>query len=106
MTRDLMIRRCGELAIAVALLATRAGAQRPLDGVIDMYEDFDQPVPKDGTIGSSAPPIVVKDVIVAGAALQGGGAPPTKANTKGYIRGWDVRTGKRLWTLKEGYLIL
>ena len=68
------------------------------NGVIDMYEDFDQPIPKDGTIGSSAPPVVVKDVIVAGAALQGGGAPPTKANTKGYIRGWDVRTGKRLWT--------
>src|SRR3984893_1022153 len=67
-------------------------------GVIDMYDDFDQPTPKDGTIGSSSPAVVVKDVIVAGAALLAGTAPASKANTKGYVRGWDVRTGKRLWT--------
>jgi quinoprotein glucose dehydrogenase len=67
-------------------------------GVIDMYDDFDQPTPKDGTIGSSSPAVIVKDVIVAGAALLAGTAPPSKQNTKGYVRGWDVRTGKRLWT--------
>lgn len=67
------------------------------NGVIDMYEDFDQPIPKNGTIGSSSPPIVVRDVIVAGNALLAGTAPPSKSNAKGYIRGWDVRTGKRLW---------
>jgi quinoprotein glucose dehydrogenase len=67
-------------------------------GVVDMYEDFDQPIPKDGTIGSSAPPVVVKDVIVVGNALLAGTAPRSKQNTKGFIRGYDVRTGKRLWT--------
>jgi len=82
-------------------LDARTGVPVPTfgkNGVIDLYDDFDQPIPKDGTIGSSSPPMVIKDVIVAGNALQGGGAPPTKYNTKGYIRGWDVRTGKRLWT--------
>jgi len=68
------------------------------NGVIDMYEDFDQPIPKNGLIGSSAPPVVVRDVIVAGNAMLAGTAPPSKSNVKGYIRGWDVRTGKRLWT--------
>jgi quinoprotein glucose dehydrogenase len=68
------------------------------NGVVDMYDDFDQPTPKDGTIGSSSPAVVVKDVIVAGAALLAGTAPPSKSNTKAYVRGWDVRTGKRLWT--------
>ena len=29
------------------------------NGIVDMYEEFDQPIPKDGTIGSSAPPLVV-----------------------------------------------
>jgi quinoprotein glucose dehydrogenase len=67
-------------------------------GVVDMYEDFDQPTPQDGTIGSSSPPIVVRDVIVVGNALLAGTAPRSKQNTKGYIRGYDVRTGKRLWT--------
>ena len=28
----------------------------------------------------------------------GGTAPRTKENTKGFVRGFDVRTGKRLWT--------
>src|SRR5205814_779438 len=68
------------------------------NGVVDLYEDFDQPIPKDGTIGSTSPAVVVKDVIVMGNALMGGTAPRTKANTKGFIRGYDVRTGKRLWT--------
>src|SRR5215217_7843317 len=67
-------------------------------GVVDLYEDFDQPLPKDGTIGSTSPAVVVKDVIVTGAALLAGTAPRSKANTKGYVRGFDVRTGKRLWT--------
>ena len=30
--------------------------------------------------------------------MVGGGAPRSKENTKGYIRGFDVRTGKRIWT--------
>ena len=29
-----------------------------------------------------------------------GTAPPSKANVPGYIRGFDVRTGKRIWTFK------
>jgi quinoprotein glucose dehydrogenase len=67
-------------------------------GVVDMYEDFDQPIPQDGTIGSSSPAVVVRDVIVVGNALMGGTAPRSKQNTKGFIRGYDVRSGKRLWT--------
>ena len=63
-----------------------------------MYEDFDQPTPKDGTIGSSSPTVVVRDVIVVGNALLAGTAPRSKDNTKGFIRGYDVRTGRRLWT--------
>ena len=36
-------------------------------------------------------------MIVIGAAHREGGAPKSKTNVKGYIRGFDVRTGKRLW---------
>jgi quinoprotein glucose dehydrogenase len=66
-------------------------------GVVDLYENFDQPAPKDGTISSTSPPVVVNNVVVIGGALQGGTAPRSKENTKGYIRGYDVRTGTRLW---------
>jgi quinoprotein glucose dehydrogenase len=68
------------------------------NGVIDLYQDFDQPPPGDGVISSTSPAVVVRDVVVIGAAMVGGTAPRSKENTKGYIRGFDIRTGKRLWT--------
>jgi quinoprotein glucose dehydrogenase len=68
------------------------------NGVIDLYEDFDQTAPKDGVISSTSPAVVVRNVIISGAAMVGGTAPRSKENTKGYVRGFDVRTGKRLWT--------
>jgi quinoprotein glucose dehydrogenase len=68
------------------------------NGVIDLYQDFDQPPPADGVISSTSPAVVVRDVVVIGAAMVGGTAPRSKENTKGYIRGFDIRTGKRLWT--------
>ena len=43
---------------------------------------------------------MVRDVIVVGAALLAGTAPASKANTPGYIRGYDVHTGKKLWTFR------
>jgi quinoprotein glucose dehydrogenase len=67
-------------------------------GIVDLYEDFDQPTPKDGTISSTSPAVVVNNVVVVGAALQAGTAPRSKENTKGYVRGYDIRSGKRLWT--------
>ena len=68
------------------------------NGVVDLYQDFDQPPPGDGVISSTAPAVVVRNVIVFGAAMVGGTAPRSKENTKGYIRGYDIRSGKRLWT--------
>ena len=50
-----------------------------------------------GEIGLHAAPIVAKDVIVIGAAHLSGGMPAEQANEKRYVRGFDVRTGKRLW---------
>ena len=67
-------------------------------GIVDLYQDFDQPTPKDGTISSTSPAVVVNNVVVVGAALQAGTAPRSKENTKGYVRGYDVRSGKRIWT--------
>lgn len=49
-------------------------------------------------IGASAPPFVMNDVIVVGAAHSTGGRPRAKSNVKGDIRGFDVHTGELLWT--------
>src|ERR1035441_5192329 len=70
------------------------------DGIVDLWEGLDRAVVKPGEIGSSSPALVVRGVVVVGAALQAGIAPPSKKNVPGYIRGYDVRTGKRLWTFR------
>jgi quinoprotein glucose dehydrogenase len=68
------------------------------NGIVDLTEGLDRAVVKPGQIGSSSPAIVIRDSIVVGAALTAGTAPASKENVPGYIRGYDVRTGKRLWT--------
>jgi quinoprotein glucose dehydrogenase len=70
------------------------------DGIVELTEGLDRDVVKPGVIGSSSPAIVIRDVIVCGAALTSSGAPTTKANVPGYIRGYDVHTGKKLWTFR------
>jgi len=60
------------------------------NGKVDLRLDDDQEMdPVKGVIGLHAPPLVVKDTVVVGAA-------PTIAS-KGYVRGFDIKTGKRKW---------
>ena len=68
------------------------------NGIIDLTKGLNRDVVKPGQIGSSSPAIVVRDTVVVGAALTSGSAPPSKNNVPGYIRGFDVRTGKLSWT--------
>ena len=69
------------------------------NGIVDLKTGLDQEGLDLTTaeIGLHAAPIISKDVIVIGAAHREGGAPKSKTNVKGYIRGFDVRTGKRIW---------
>jgi quinoprotein glucose dehydrogenase len=67
-------------------------------GVVDLKQDDDQEIDLvTGEVGLHSTPIVAKNVVIVGAAHLSGGAPVSKANVKGYVRGFDVRTGKRLW---------
>jgi len=68
------------------------------DGLVDLKQNNDQQIdPLNGEIGLHATPMVAGNIVVVGAAHRSGGVPTGKANVKGYIRGFDVRTGKRLW---------
>jgi quinoprotein glucose dehydrogenase len=67
-------------------------------GVVDLKQGDDQVMDLDtADIGLNSGPVVGNNTIVVGAAHLPGGAPKAKENVKGYIRGFDVRTGKRLW---------
>jgi quinoprotein glucose dehydrogenase len=65
------------------------------EGVVDLFQGLDRPAPKDGLIGSSSPPIVIGDIAVVGAALLA--TSPTKENIAAFVRGYNIRTGKREW---------
>jgi quinoprotein glucose dehydrogenase len=85
-------------------LDAKTGARIPtfgVEGAVDLKTDIDQTILPDlvtGEIGFQGAPVVGRDVIVVGAAFREGTAPKSFKNNKGYVRGFDVRTGKRLWT--------
>ena len=74
------------------------------DGIVDLKEGVvvGKGVQIDlakGEIGLHATPAVTRDgVVLIGSSFLEGGTPRTHNNTKGLVRGFDVRTGKRLWT--------
>ena len=79
-------------------------------GIVDLKLDDDQTISAfnekgewvpdlvHGEIGLQSAPVVAKDTILIGAAFREGMTPKSMRNNKGYVRGFDVRTGKRLWT--------
>ena len=68
------------------------------NGIVDLKVDDDQDMDLvTGDIGLHAAPVIAKDVIIIGAAHTEGSRPISRRNEKGYVRGFDVRTGKRLW---------
>ena len=84
------------------LVALDAETGTPVDefgtnGVVDLKLDDDQDIDLvTGEVGLHAAPVVANNVIVIGAAHLPGGAPESQRNVKGYVRGFDVRTGERL----------
>ena len=68
------------------------------NGAVDLKQDDDQQIdPVTGEVGLHSTPVVAKDVVIIGAAHRSGGVPKSYRNVKGYVRGFDVRTGRRLW---------
>jgi quinoprotein glucose dehydrogenase len=70
-------------------------------GIVDLEEGLDRATVPPGIIGATSPAMIVGDVAVVGSALgtpATGSAPPSMNNVPGYVRGFDVRTGKRIWT--------
>jgi quinoprotein glucose dehydrogenase len=68
------------------------------NGVVDLKAENDQELDLvTADLGLNATPLVAGDVVVVGAAQRFSGSPRIMNNARGYVRGFDVRTGKRLW---------
>lgn len=80
--------------IAIDADTGKADPQFGNNGAVHLKENLsDQAVP---FVGSSSPPTVVGDVVVAQVVTYI--TSPNKESPPGHIRGYDVRTGKLLWT--------
>jgi quinoprotein glucose dehydrogenase len=86
-------------------LNAKTGAQIPsfgANGVVDLKvgvvkgnnEQIDL---ESGEIGLHSTPAVAKDIVIVGSSMREGATVPTHNNTKGLVRAYDVRTGKKLW---------
>ncbi len=68
------------------------------DGILDLKQDDDQEIDLvTGEVGLHSTPVVAGDTVIIGAAHRSGAVPKSRKNVKGYVRGFDVRTGRRLW---------
>ncbi|PZU08849.1 MAG: quinoprotein glucose dehydrogenase [Sphingomonas sp.] len=68
------------------------------NGIVDLKQDFDQEIDLESAdVGLHATPMIARDTVIVGAAHAAGDVPAVKRNVKGYVRGFDVRTGRRKW---------
>jgi quinoprotein glucose dehydrogenase len=84
----------------MAALDAKSGKTIPgfgTNGIVDLWEGLGRQV-QPNEIGSSSPAMIVGNVVVVGNALLSGTAPRTMNNVPAYIRGYDVLSGKLLWT--------
>jgi quinoprotein glucose dehydrogenase len=91
------------VTIGYRLVSLDAKTGRPIpnfgeNGAVDLKLDDDQIIdPINGDIGLHATPIIGGNTVIVGAAHLSGGNPKSKTNVKGFVRGYDVKTGKRQW---------
>jgi quinoprotein glucose dehydrogenase len=72
------------------------------DGLVDLkvgvVKGVDQQIDLEtGEIGIHSTPAIASDMIIVGSSMREGATVPTHNNTKGLVRAYDVRTGKKLW---------
>jgi quinoprotein glucose dehydrogenase len=86
-----------------SMIALDARTGRPIEsfgdkGWVDLIQGLSRPPVLRWIYGNTSPPVIVRDVIVVGSSILdyplSAGLPP------GDVRGFDVRTGRLLWTFR------
>ena len=91
------------VTVGYRLVALDAHTGQPIssfgeNGIVDLKTDDDQQMDLvTAPIGLHATPVIGNNTVIVGAAHPGGFSPQLSKAVKGYVRGFDVRTGKRKW---------
>ncbi|MDP2055437.1 MAG: PQQ-binding-like beta-propeller repeat protein, partial [Acidobacteriota bacterium] len=66
-----------------------------VNGIVDLRRDVGQDLDLvEADISWNGAPVVAKNVVIVGAAHRAGTVPKSRTNAKGYVRGFDARTGR------------
>jgi quinoprotein glucose dehydrogenase len=77
---------------------TSFGTNGIVDLKVGVVKGTDQQIDLEtGEIGIHATPTVTRDMVLVGSSMREGATVPTHDNTKGLVRAFDVRTGKKIW---------
>jgi quinoprotein glucose dehydrogenase len=89
------------------LVALNAKTGQPIptfgkDGILDLKAGAvfgnNQPIDLEtGEIGLHSTPTIIQDMVLVGSSFKEGMTVTTSNNTKGLVRAFDVRTGKKVW---------
>jgi len=91
------------VTIGYRLVALDARTGQPIPsfgdrGMVDLKRNIEQEMDLEKEpIGLHATPLVARDTVIVGAAFLAGSVPAKKGGIKGYVRGFDARTGRRKW---------
>jgi len=91
------------LTADATMLALDARTGRPIErfgdkGRVDLTQGLSRRVSDRSLYSNTSPPVIVRDVIVVGSTVPD--FPYRSDMPPGDVRGYDVRTGKRLWTFR------
>ncbi|HEV8394472.1 MAG TPA: pyrroloquinoline quinone-dependent dehydrogenase, partial [Vicinamibacterales bacterium] len=71
-------------------------------GIVDLKQDLDKQKLDlvNAPVGLHSTPIVGGNLVLVGAAFETGANPKSRANVRGAVRAYDVRTGALVWTFR------
>jgi quinoprotein glucose dehydrogenase len=90
--------RLVELNAKTGAMISSFGTNGLVDLKVGVVKGNDQQIDLEtGEIGIHSTPAVAKDVMIIGSSMREGATVSSHINTKGLVRAYDVRTGKKLW---------
>ncbi len=84
----------GRQLVSIDAKTGKADPNFGTDGWVDLLLDLGRKV-NARNIGDNKPPVVCRDTVIVGSIIMD--FPTTKKNPPGFVRGYDVRTGKQKW---------
>ena len=90
--------RLAALNAKTGALINSFGTNGIVDLKVGVVKGIDQQIDLEtGEIGVHSTPTIARNMVIIGSSFREGATVSTHANTKGLVRAFDVRTGKKIW---------